>query len=177
MLVWFKLETFWKQIPPLRKVLGPCHSRPTSRLACVQACGMIYFLDWWLNSKGPGNCQWCNRWAYGPGDYNTASWISHEEQAKKQHSSMASPSKFLSWVSTLTFLSDRWQLETEINSFPPQVAFGKGVLLQQQKLSITLLYCTIYIEVNFLNRNIMIGPLHPRISPLKTQSTMSQSWS
>jgi hypothetical protein len=47
-------------------------------------------------------CEWANPWAGGPVFYKETGWASHEEQASKQHPSMASASapasRFLPWL-------------------------------------------------------------------------------
>ena len=46
---------------------------------------MVGFLDW-LIWEDPDHCGWCYLWADRPGLWKRAGWVSHEEQASKQHS-------------------------------------------------------------------------------------------
>jgi hypothetical protein len=88
--------------------------------------------------EGPAHCGWYHPWAGGPGCYNKAGWASHEEQASKQHPSIASvsapASRFLSCLSSYPdFLLDRLKDESvsQIYPFLPNLFFGHGVSSQQ----------------------------------------------
>lgn len=73
------------------------------------------------------HCRWCHPRAGGTQWYTTAYWASHEKQARKQQSTMAS-AWFLfqvsAWFHTLTSLSDgQWcECVSQIN-FPPHLVW------------------------------------------------------
>lgn len=95
--------------------------------------GTAFISDWCGQAFGQ-----CHHWAGGPWLHKKAGWESHEEQARKQHSSMTSASvlalRFLSCLRpALAFPHDgllpgniRWN-----KSFPPQVSFSHDILSQQ----------------------------------------------
>jgi hypothetical protein len=70
---------------------------------CVEERVHFYHLhiDWWGPrmhksmrkwAKHPTQCEWGHPWTTGPSFYKKAGWTSHEDQASKKHSSMASVS-------------------------------------------------------------------------------------
>ena len=65
------------------------------------------------------HCGWCHPWPGSRGFYKTAGWASHEEQASKQHSSMASASAPASWF--WPCWSSCPETVIEINPFLPKL--------------------------------------------------------
>ena len=65
----------------------------------------------WLFGQVPALCGQCHSWACWPGVYKNARWASHGDQARKQHSSMASASipasRFLPWSPILSSTHER----------------------------------------------------------------------
>lgn len=53
------------------------------KLDSGQVCS--HFLDCWLIWERAPPCGQCHHWAGGPGLHREAGWVSHSEQARKQH--------------------------------------------------------------------------------------------
>jgi hypothetical protein len=100
MSTWYKLESFEKKEPQLRKCPPP--EWPGGKPA-------VHFLDWWLMWEGPAHCEW-----HHPLAAILSIIIKQAEQASKQHSSMASvlapASRLLPYLSSCLDFPSWWTM-------------------------------------------------------------------
>lgn len=111
---WDKLEASGK---------GEPHTVETMP-SCQVGKSVGHFPDWWL-MKGPSPLWVVLPWAGGSGDCVVAGWASPEGKTVRTMPPLP-PHQLLTWLPALTFLIVRpgWRHGRQMNSFPPQIAFG-----------------------------------------------------
>ena len=93
-------------------------------------------------------CGWCHLWTGGLGFYKKAGWASHEEQASKQHGSMASASAPAStfcpaWVPVLISFNDELYGGdiNRINPFLPKWLQSQSLIPATATVTVTKTLC------------------------------------